>query len=96
MYIALPSKGLALRANITVTAWIVVAFAALSLGQLVVSTAGNVGVIPVSGITQPLLGNAAVSLYAMAAWIGFALGGATGDRTAVAQTVGENAVVPQS
>jgi len=68
-------------------AWIVVAFAALSLGQLVVSTAGNVGVIPVSGITQPLLGLGAVSLCAMAAWFGFALGGATGARTAVAQTV---------
>lgn len=57
--------------------WICAVFAALAMGQLVVSVAGNSLFIPLSGVTQPLLGLGATSVLALAAWVGFALGGAS-------------------
>lgn len=56
--------------------WICAVFAALAMGQLVVSVAGNSFFIPLSGVTQPLLGLGTTSVLALAAWVGFALGGA--------------------
>lgn len=56
--------------------WICVVFGAMAMGQLVVSVAGNSFFIPLSGVTQPLLGLGSASILALAAWVGFALGGA--------------------
>lgn len=58
--------------------WICAVFAALAMGQLVVSVAGNSFFIPLSGVTQPLLGLGTASVLALAAWVGFAMGGARG------------------
>lgn len=55
--------------------WICLVFAALAIGQLLVSVAGNSFFIPLSGVTQPLLGLGSTSVIALAAWIGFAVGG---------------------
>lgn len=55
--------------------WICAVFAALAMGQLVVSVAGNAVFIPLTGVTQPLLGLGVTSVLALAAWVGFALGG---------------------
>jgi cell division protein FtsW (lipid II flippase) len=63
------------RAQQLLYGWIVTLFAALSIGQLVVSIAGNTQSIPLSGVTQPLLGLGTVSVLAIAAWIGYALSG---------------------
>jgi len=87
-YVSLPQRNrrpAALTPPALLHAWIVIAFTALALGQLAVSTAGNVGAIPVSGITQPLLGLGSVSLCAMAAWIGFALGGGSSVQSSLVQ-----------
>lgn len=56
--------------------WICAVFAALAMGQLVVSVAGNSFFIPLSGVTQPLLGLGTATVLALAAWFGFAMGGA--------------------
>lgn len=55
-------------------AWIVVILAAMLMGQLLVSIAGNLGFIPLSGITQPFLGLGTASLAMTAMWIGLAVG----------------------
>lgn len=95
-FVSLPGRGLqsvAFKAPALLHAWIVVAFSSLALGQLAVSIAGNAGAIQLSGITQPLLGLGTVSLLAMAAWIGFAMGGKTHPYPTEAV---ENTVVPRS
>lgn len=56
-------------------AWIVVVGAALLMGQVLVSVAGNVGLIPLTGVTQPFLGLGTTALLSAALWLGFALGG---------------------
>ena len=61
--------------------WICAVFAALAIGQLVVSVAGNSFFIPLSGVTQPLLGLGTASVLALAAWVGFAMGGASNHLT---------------
>jgi cell division protein FtsW (lipid II flippase) len=55
-------------------AWLVVVFAAMLMGQLLVSVSGNLGLIPLSGVTQPFLGLGTVTLISSAAWMGLALG----------------------
>lgn len=56
------------------TAWLVVLMAAMFMGQLVVTVAGNLRIISISGVTQPLLGLGTTALLAFAAWLGLALG----------------------
>jgi cell division protein FtsW (lipid II flippase) len=60
-------------------AWIVVVGATLLMGQVLVSVAGNVGLIPLSGVTQPFLGLGTTALLSSALWMGFALGGLRSD-----------------
>ena len=60
-------------------AWIVVVGATLLMGQVLVSVAGNVGLIPLSGVTQPFLGLGTTALLSSALWLGFALGGLRAD-----------------
>jgi cell division protein FtsW (lipid II flippase) len=60
-------------------AWIVVVGATLLMGQVLVSVAGNVGLIPLSGVTQPFLGLGTAALLSSALWLGFTLGGLRAD-----------------
>ncbi|WP_054257199.1 FtsW/RodA/SpoVE family cell cycle protein [Paenacidovorax caeni] len=68
------AKGIALITS-RLSAWIVVIYAAMLMGQLLISVAGNLGLIPLSGVTQPFLGLGNVAIAASAIWIGLALGG---------------------
>lgn len=67
-------SGIALTAS-RLHAWIVVVFGAMLMGQLLVSVSGNLGLIPLSGVTQPFFGLGTVALLSTAAWVGFALAG---------------------
>lgn len=68
-----PSGGIALSAA-RLHAWIVVVFAAMLMGQMLVSVAGNTGLIPLSGVTQPFLGLGSTALVMTAMWMGLSLG----------------------
>jgi cell division protein FtsW (lipid II flippase) len=53
--------------------WLVLAFALLAMAQTLITAAGSAGLVPLTGITLPLLSNGAVSLFCSAFWVGLAL-----------------------
>lgn len=53
--------------------WLVVAFSLLDMAQTLITAFGSFGLIPLTGITLPLLGYGGVALCFTAAWLGLAL-----------------------